>query len=261
MKTVLICHGDSPLIRHGLSRWLASFSELAGIIVLNEKKQRKFKRFSRELKRVGTFRFIDVLAFRLYNRMFLANSYRVWEQAKLEELRRTYPEIPEKTPVLKTYSPNSDEAKRFIEELKPDIMLALCKTLLNETVFSVPSKGTFVMHPGICPEYRNAHGCFWALVNDDPENVGMTLLKIDKGVDTGPVYGYYSYDFDETSESHTIIQQRVVFENLERLREKFTEIYNGMAVAIDTSERKSAAWGQPWLSRYLRWKSKARKKE
>jgi len=36
------------------------------------------------------------------------------------------------------------------------------------------------MHPGICPEYRNSHGCFWALANDDPERVGVTLLQIDK---------------------------------------------------------------------------------
>ena len=41
------------------------------------------------------------------------------------------------------------------------------------------SLGTFVMHPGICPEYRNAHGCFWALANRDLARVGMTLLRAD----------------------------------------------------------------------------------
>ena len=51
------------------------------------------------------------------------------------------------------------------------------------------------MHPGICPEYRNAHGCFWALANRDLNKVGMTLLRIDKGVDTGPTFGYYTYPY------------------------------------------------------------------
>jgi len=40
----------------------------------------------------------------------------------------------------------------------------------------------FVLHPGICPEYRNAHGCFWALVNRDLARVGVTLLRADRGV-------------------------------------------------------------------------------
>src|SRR5258708_4874260 len=109
------------------------------------------------------------------------------------------------------------------------------------------------MHPGICPEYRNAHGCFWALARRDLDNVGMTLLRIDKGVDTGPVFGYYRYAFDERTESHVLIQLRTVFENLDVLAEKLIEIAQGTAVPFDTRGRTSAAWGQPWLTRYLSW--------
>src|SRR5436309_328007 len=32
---------------------------------------------------------------------------------------------------------------------------------------SLPARGTFVLHTGICPEYRNAHGCFWALARSE----------------------------------------------------------------------------------------------
>jgi methionyl-tRNA formyltransferase len=116
------------------------------------------------------------------------------------------------------------------------------------------------MHPGICPQYRNAHGCFWALAERDLENVGMTLLKIDKGVDTGPVYGYFSYPYDECRESHIVIQHRVVFENLGRIREKFLEIEKATAVPIETTGRSSGVWGQPWLTRYFGWKWAARKR-
>jgi methionyl-tRNA formyltransferase len=110
------------------------------------------------------------------------------------------------------------------------------------------------MHPGICPEYRNAHGCFWALVYGDAENVGMTLLRVDSGVDTGPVYGYYRCRYDQTRESHAVIQDRVVFDNLDELKDKFQEIFTGAARIIDTSGRDSRAWGQPRLTSYLHWK-------
>ena len=75
-------------------------------------------------------------------------------------------------PVLRTASPNSDQAVEFIRRLAPDMMFARCKTILAARVFSIPRNGTYVMHPGIVPEYRNSHGCFWALSNRDLDKVG-----------------------------------------------------------------------------------------
>jgi hypothetical protein len=82
----------------------------------------------------------------------------------------------------------------------------------------------------------------------------MTLLRVDAGVDTGPVYGYYRCRYDEARESHAVIQDRVVFDNLDGLKAKFNEISNGTAEIIDTSGRDSRAWGQPRLTSYLGWK-------
>lgn len=260
MKTLLICHEDAPLSFLGLSRWLASYSDLTGVIALREKKQQMYPRVRREMKRVGPLRFLDVMAFRLYYKILISGGDGLWERQKLDELLAQYPEIPADTPVLYAESPNSEEARQFVERQQPDVMLAICKVLLKEEVFSLPSTGTFVLHPGICPEYRNAHGCFWALANDDIKNVGMTLLKIDKGIDTGPVFGYFSYGFDEVSESHSVIQRRVVLENLPALKDRLIEIHQGTAVPIDTSGRKSAVWGQPWLTRYFAWKLRARRR-
>ena len=261
MKTLLICHTGDIMNEVGLARWLASFSDLAGIIVLRETNQRIWRRIRREIKRVGARRFPDVLAFRLYYRLVHAGRDRRWGEMRLREVCETYPDLDPSIPVLYSSSPNSSEALEFIRSARPDIMIARCKTLLKESVFTIPASGTFVMHPGICPEYRNAHGCFWALANGDSGRVGMTLLRIDTGVDTGAVYGYYTCRFDEVKESHAVIQQRVVFDNLEALRQKFEEIHAGRAQTIDTTGRASATWGQPWLSRYLLWKWRARREK
>ena len=86
----------------------------------------------------------------------------------------------------------------------------------------------------------------------------MTLLKVDEGVDTGPVYGYYTYDFDEINESHIVIQHKVVLENLEELKKRLLNIHNANAFPLETTGRKSHTWGQPWLTAYLKWKFNAR---
>jgi folate-dependent phosphoribosylglycinamide formyltransferase PurN len=256
MKTLLICHEGALLDQDGMARWLASFSELAGIVVLRERGGRKFKRVRREIERVGLPRFLDVSAFRIYYKMFLARDDKRWEEEKLSELRAAYSQ-PD-TPILITHSPNSKEAEEFIKNQSPDIVIARCKVILNKRIFSVAKIGTFIMHPGVCPEYRNAHGCFWALARGDFEKVGMTLLKVDEGVDTGAVYGFYSYPYDSKNESHVRIQNRVVLDNLPQLQSKLKEIVDGQAATIDVTGRESGVWGHPWMTRYAAWKWRAR---
>ncbi len=260
MRTVLICHDEDSLDRDGLARWMASFSDLVGIVVLQEKSDRKKKRIRREIERVGYFRFLDVIAFRFYDRLINGRKDHEWEEATMARLEEEYPDLPADVPRLFTHSPNSKEAEEFIRESQCDIMVARCKTILAERIFTLPKSATLVMHPGVCPEYRNAYGCFWALACDDVEKVGMTLLKVDAGVDTGGVYGYYSYDYDEVAESQSIIHGRVTYDNLPVLAEKFAEIHAGTAEMIDTTGRPSATWGQPWLTKYFRWKRQARKR-
>lgn len=254
MRAVLICHEGDRLDREAMAAWLGSFADLVGMVVLREPKSQLKKRVKAELKRSGPVGLVDVFAFRLFYKGLLAQK----DAAVFEDLReRTVRKYGKRdtSGVERTFSsPNAPEVREWLTSLQPDIMIARCKFILKPEIFSIPKTGTFVLHPGVCPEYRNAHGCFWALAARDTENVGTTLLKVDKGIDTGPVYGYYSYPFDERGESHLVIQQRTVYENLDRVATKLGEIHRGEAVPIDTKGRKSAVFGQPHLSRYVRWK-------
>jgi hypothetical protein len=250
MRTLLICHDGADLDRGGLSRWLGSFSTYAGTVVVREPRRRLRKRVVREIRRVGLWRFVDVVAFRVLYALRSARADRAWERRELDRLRARFPESPD-APEIVVSSPNSPEAESFIRRAQPDLVIARCKTLLAERVFSIPRLGTFVMHPGICPEYRNAHGCFWAMASRDPANVGMTLLRIDAGVDTGPVFGQFRVEPD-SAESHIVTQHRAVTEHLDAVREALLAIESGTAVPIDISGRRSAAWGQPWLTAYIR---------
>lgn len=259
MRSVLICHAGARLDQSALADWLASFSELAGIVVIQEPRGRLWRRVKNEIRRSGWLRFVDVLAFRVFYRLFLARRDRAWEDTELERLAREYPTSAQSPRVCVTASPNSPEAKAFLNELAPDVVIARCKTLLKPEVFSIAKLGTFVLHPGLCPEYRNAHGCFWALANNEPEKVAVTLLRIDAGVDTGPIYGYYSCDFDSARDSHVVIQAKAVTSNLDAIRRKLEEIEAGTAVPIETRGRASAVWGQPWLTKYFSWKHNASK--
>ena len=228
---------------------------LAGIVLIDGDRARRWRVARREIARRGIVSFIDAAAFRVYSRLLLARGASAWSRGELDRLRSRYPVSLDGVPSLRIADPNDPEAQAFIARLAPDLIVARCKFILKPEVFTLARHGAYAFHPGICPEYRNAHGCFWALAERDLDRVGMTLLRIDRGVDTGPVLLQATVPFDEVRESHHVIQGRVVFENLDRIGTALRAIARGETLEwVDTTGRTSNAWGQPRLSSYIRWK-------
>jgi methionyl-tRNA formyltransferase len=235
--------------------------KLAGLLIIRDGGSRRWRAVRRELRRVGPVGLLDVLAFRAFARVASAARDRQWEDDQVRRLQSRYPADLSQVPTLTVSSPNSGEARAFLRSARPDLTIARCKVLLDKEIYEIPRTGTFVLHPGICPEYRNAHGCFWALANRDLDRVGMTLLRVDHGVDTGPVYLHASCTYDERRDSHIVIQQRAVVDNLDAIGRTLTALARGEDVQpVNTEGRRSAVWGQPRLTHYIRWKLAARRR-
>src|SRR5678816_3466146 len=96
---------------------------------------RQWRAARREIRRVGWLRFLDVVAFRLYARLRLAGRERAWKEAEIAQLRRRYPADVTAVPRIIVSTPNSDEARAFLEELRPDLAIARCKIILKEAIF------------------------------------------------------------------------------------------------------------------------------
>jgi len=259
-SVVLICHEEDRLDAEGLAAWLSHTMTLGGLVVIRDDPKRKWRAAKREIRRVGWLGFADVAAFRLYARVRLSRDDGAWKQRELTRLRARYPADLSSVPRIVVTDPNSAATRGFLLDLAPDLVIARCKFILKPNIFRIARCGTFVLHPGICPEYRNAHGCFWALATRDLNRVGMTLLRIDEGIDTGPVFLHATCPIDEVRESHIVIQYRVVFENLDAIGRTLRAIAAGQAPQpIPVAGRRSAAWGQPRLTDYLKWKWIARR--
>src|SRR5436305_174087 len=110
MRTLLICHADAALDREGMSRWLGSFSNCVGTIVIDEPRARMRRRIAREINRVGYLRFLDVLGFRALYALSGRARDRRWARQQLEALRHRFPDRPS-APELRVSSPNSEAAE------------------------------------------------------------------------------------------------------------------------------------------------------
>jgi len=78
------------------------------------------------------------------------------------------------------------EPERVIAE-KPDVLVVVAYgQILREPVLSCAPHGAFNVHASLLPKYRGAAPIQWAIANGETET-GVTIMKLDSGMDTGPV--------------------------------------------------------------------------
>ena len=162
LRTALICQADDPLNRDGLARWLASFSDLAGVVVLDETRQRAWRRVRREIRYFGRWRFLDVLAFRLYYRLALRGGYRRWEEAAVAYLTHRFPPLTSETRILRAASPNTAEVGAFLGECRPDLVIARCKWILKPEISRSRPRARSSCTRVSVHSIETRHGCFCA---------------------------------------------------------------------------------------------------
>ena len=77
------------------------------------------------------------------------------------------------------------------------------------------------LHVGITPEYRGVHGGYWSIVNKDVENFGVSLHKVDKGIDTGEILWQKTCGISDTDNFNTypILQLILGLEGIAEIEE------------------------------------------
>jgi methionyl-tRNA formyltransferase len=89
-------------------------------------------------------------------------------------------------PVLQ---PEKLKAPEFIEELKSynaNLQIVVAFRMLPESVWNMPSIGTFNLHGSLLPQYRGAAPINWAIINGEKET-GLTTFFLQHEIDTGDI--------------------------------------------------------------------------
>jgi methionyl-tRNA formyltransferase len=74
-----------------------------------------------------------------------------------------------------------------IRDLEPDLMVVVAYgQILPQKLLDVPPHGCVNVHTSLLPKYRGAAPIQWAIADGEQET-GVTLMKMDAGLDTGPV--------------------------------------------------------------------------
>ncbi len=89
--------------------------------------------------------------------------------------------------VLQPPTLRSDELLEQLQSLQVDLIIVVAfGQMLPQSVLDLPKHGAVNIHASILPRHRGAAPIQWAILQGDSET-GVTLMKMDEGLDTGDI--------------------------------------------------------------------------
>jgi methionyl-tRNA formyltransferase len=90
-------------------------------------------------------------------------------------------------PVLQPARARDEKFIAELRELKPDLLVVVAYgQILPQSILDLPRFGCLNVHTSLLPKYRGAAPIQWAIANGESET-GVTIMKMDAGLDTGPI--------------------------------------------------------------------------
>lgn len=82
---------------------------------------------------------------------------------------------------------NIKDIEQKIKKINPDIILVIAYAqLIPKSILEIPKYGCINLHASLLPKYRGS-SCIQASILNGDANTGITIMKMDEGLDTGPI--------------------------------------------------------------------------
>lgn len=133
----------------------------------------------------------------------------------------------------------------FINENSPfdAFVTAAYGKIIPSPLLHYPRLGMINIHPSLLPRWRGAAPLQWALFSGD-EKTGVSIMKVDEGLDTGPVYGMREVEISE-NETLGALHDRLASLSADFLVEILPEIISGRIVPTEQTEN-GATYAEKW---------------
>lgn len=170
---------SSRIMYHGL----VPYVDIECVIL--EKKPSGKIMIQRRMKKLGILKTTGQLLFLIINKLLAKTS-----QTRVKRLISDFGLNDKSFPnniIRKVDSINNEETVSLLKRINPDAVVVNGTRIISKSVLSSVNAPFINTHMGITPRYRGVHGGYWALVNGDPDNCGVTVHLVDQGIDTGGV--------------------------------------------------------------------------
>ena len=94
--------------------------------------------------------------------------------------------------------------KKITKKNTPDYVFSFGCSILDEKIIKFYKGKIINYHLGLSPYFRGSGTNFWPLVLNKPEFIGLTIMKMDKGIDTGKIIHQIRPNIEINDDIHSI---------------------------------------------------------
>jgi len=204
------------------------------------------------IKRLGLSKVIGQILFILFDKVYLTKSSSRHIESLKQKLQLDESEY-DSSILQYVKSVNSDETLELIKSIDPDVVVVNGTRIISEKILS-STKATFInTHMGITPKYRGTHGGYWALTQKDPENCGVTVHLVDKGIDTGGILYQDSIKIDK-NDSYNSYPYHLIAKARPLMKSAINDVINDDIKIKYRKDINSMIWSHPTIIEYIKYR-------
>jgi len=218
--------------------------------VIREGKVSRSTFLKRRLKKLGWRKVLGQILFVKLLTPYLRRESAKRKTAILREYGMIEASIPAEL-VVDVSSVNDEQTISLLQKLSPSVVVVNGTRIIEEKVLNTTSGVFLNTHVGMTPLYRGVHGGYWALAAGDPEHCGVTIHKIDRGIDTGAVVAQTMIRPTSTDNFSTYPLLQIA-NAIPKLKDAVHNALSGTLTTLPAWTGKSKLWSHPTAWEYLR---------
>jgi len=202
----------------------------------------------KRIKKLGLWKVTGQILFQLVIAKFLHFTSARRKKEILEAYNLDASPLPSEK-ITHVSSVNDDQCLELLQRIAPQIVIVNGTRIISKRILDGVNAIFINMHAGITPRYRGVHGAYWALVNRDKENCGVTVHVVDAGIDTGEIIfqAMITPGKEDNFVTYPLLQLAA---GIPGMKKAITDILNDRLVKT-TGAGQSGLWSHPGFGQYL----------
>ncbi len=264
LRTAFIGIGDD--FNQILVHWLSQRSEVTRVVWTDsmgwQRSMRgRYEFAARRRKRYGLRKVVDESLMYLWRHyVLLPKEAAAIRRNILEPYYAVHGRVHWDGPQMFTKDPNAPDVLEFLGSGNLDAAFASCiHDFFTRELRDTASKGLFLWHEGITPEYKGLYSPFWAIHNLELDKIGYTMLRTGDKLDAGEIFVQGTVPEVDLRLPHVgYIGYQAVVASLPEVQQFLVDLEQGRARPIPREGAESNFYTYPGLSDYLRFRKRLR---
>ena len=176
----------------------------------------------------------------------------------IREILSSFNDLPDGIPTYIVENINSERTIELLEHYQPRVCVVTGTSIIKPEVLKRCS--IFLnIHCGVTPLYRGVHGGFWAVLQQDFTNIGVTIHKVDAGVDTGSIIFQQRVSVSTDFETHRTLAAKQYKVGIPLMSKAVDDALSNELKLIVRDDLTSKQWFSPTISDYFKFREMLKK--